>query len=259
MINFDQFLKSFDSSAGQKERIALAVYYLEEQENKDRITQSEVKNIIRSSKASITPSSVSMYFTRLKEGKWLTESGDTGYCLTISGEEEVTSMIDGEILNDKRDDLFIATDVFEGEDYYGRLIVDINQCYEYRIYDATLVLTRKFFEHLVFKILQKEYAGEDNQMFYDQENNEHYRFDDLLDNLKDGVPRLRKHTYGQQLDKELVADLRKLKDEGNKGAHSVRIDISEEEIEGIAEDATRLTEILFEVFEGVQLENQLPS
>lgn len=255
-MDFDRLLGHFDDEAGQKEQIALIFYYLEEYEDRDSITQSDVKDVIRKSRATINLSSVSKYFSRLDDDvNWITPTENDGYRLSNPGEKGVKELLDEAAINDYRDadERFIDTEAVDDE-RYQQLIEDINDCYRHRIYDGMMVLTRKLFEDMVFQILKTHYAGKQNDMFYDQNNGQHYSFDDLLSNLKDGVPTLR--MYSRELEQPLVEEIRDLKNEGNSGAHSIRIDFSDEEVESWSDDATRYTEILYEVLVGARIADQ---
>lgn len=254
-MDFNRILENFDNDAGQKEEIALIFYYFEEYEDRNEVTQSYVKDIITSSRATISTSSVSKYFSRLQDAKWITSTENAGYQLTHSGEEQVKDLLNEDVLNESRDDddRFIDADLVDDE-RYEKLIEDINSSYRYRIYDGTMVLTRKLFEDIVFQILKIHYAGEDVQMFYDQEDNRHYSFDDLLNNLKDGVTTLRR--YSRELDEGMVEEVRDLKNAGNAGAHAIRVDFSDEEVEAWSSDATRLFEVLYDVLLGAQIADE---
>lgn len=251
-MDFDRLLEHFDSDARQQEQVALIIYYFEEYETEDDITQSDVKNVIRSSRSTISPSSVSTYFARLREDKWIKATENDGYRLTHPGEKGVKELLDEDVLHDERDedDLFIQTDMVEDE-HHEKLIEDINASYRHRIYDGTMVLTRKLFEDIVYEILKTHYAGDDVRMFYDQENDQHYNFDGLLNNLKEGISSLRR--YSRDLDDQLVEKVRDLKRAGNAGAHSIRVDFTDDEVEEWASDATRMFEVLYDVLLGVRI------
>ena len=256
-MTLDRFLEHYDNNAGQKEQVGLVIFYLENEQGQDDVTQADVRDVIQRSRSSISPSSISTYFSRMRGSDWITDTENDGYRLTLFVEGEVEDRLDDEALNNPRDeeDQFLDIDRFEnGDDRYERLVADINETYRYRLYDATMVLTRKFFEDMVFQILKTHYAGEDNEMFYNQENNRHYSFDDLLTNLREGVPTLRQ--YARELERSTVDDLRELKEEGNSGAHAVRVDFTDEEIEAWSGDATRIAEILYEVLRGARIADE---
>jgi len=251
-MDIDYLIDNFDDSAGHKEETALIVYYLENGAGKDEgVTQAEVKDVIRNSRSAVSTSGVSTYFSRLDDSEWISEANGDSYILTHDGEDIVEELLGDDALDEPRDedDLFIDFDRFEDK-RYDLLISDINECYRYRIHDATMVLTRKLFEDMVFNILKTHYAGDDPQMYYDLENERHYRLDELLDNLKEGVTVLRQ--YSPLFEKEIVEDIRDLKEEGNRGAHTIRLKFIEEEMEQLSEEATRLIKIIYEIWWGVQ-------
>ncbi|WP_226004023.1 hypothetical protein [Natrinema salinisoli] len=255
-MDVDYLIDHFDDDAGQKEEVALLIYYLEntEEGTTGGVTQAEVKEVIRNSRSAVSTSGVSSYFSRLK-GDWISESNGNSYILTHDGKDGVEELLEDGALDTPRneDERFIDSNIFE-EHRYEKLIEDINESYRYHIYDGAMVLTRKFFENLVFEILRGEYSGENTQMFFDQENQRHYSFDELLNNLKIGVPDLKRFTK-EGLDREMVEDIRDLKEKGNKGAHSIRVDFEEGEVEALSDDATHLAEVIYEVWKGVQNSN----
>lgn len=255
-MDIDYLIDHFDDGAGHKEEVALIIYYLENREegSMEGVTQSDVKEVIRNSRSAVSTSGVSSYFSRLK-GDWISESNGSSYILTHDGEDKVEELLADGALDTPRhkDERFIDSDIFE-EHRYKKLVEDINESYRYHIYDGTMVLTRKFFENLVFEILRGEYSGEDTQMFFDQENQRHYSFDELLNNLKIGVPDLKRFTK-EGLDRQMVEDIRGLKEKGNKGAHSIRVDFEEGEVEALSDDATHMAEVIYEVWRGVQNSN----
>lgn len=92
-------------------------------------------------------------------------------------------------------------------------------------------------------------------MFFDQENQRHYNFGELLNNLKMAAPQLKRFTK-EPFDRDLIEEIRELKDAGNRGAHSLRVEFDEGEMEERSSQATSLCERLYEVWEGVQASNQ---
>lgn len=255
-MSFDQYLGAFDNEAGGKEQTALAVYYLGEVKGHPSVSQSDVRSIIRQSRSTFSPSGVSRYISRLQEDGLVASVGNGGYRLTPDGIDDVEARLDDASLVSTREegDLFIDIDGFDDASRYAQLVHDVNECYRYRIYDATMVLTRKFFEDMVFQILKTHYSGDDVQMFYDQENNRHYSFGELLNNLSDAVPTLRR--FSRELDRGMVEGVRKLKDEGNAGAHAIRVDFTDDEVEALSGDATRFAEILYDVLQGIHVANR---
>jgi predicted transcriptional regulator len=254
-MNFDRLLEYLDTEAGQKEQVALIFYYFEQFEGENEITQSDVRELIRDSRSLINTSSVSTYFGRLENEDDITTAGNDGYRLTHEGEDRIEELLDEDALDEHRDegDLFIDTDAIDHE-RYQELIEDINDCYRYRVYSGTMVLTRKLFEDIVFEILKTHYGGDDVQMYYHQEDDRHYSFNELLNNLKEGVQTLRR--YSRELDEAFVERIRELKNAGNRGAHSIRISFTDDEMEEWSNDVTRIAEVLYDVLEGARIANE---
>lgn len=255
-MDFDRLLDNFDSEARQQDQVALIFYYLEQYEEEDEVTQSDVKDMIGRSRSSISPSSVSTYFSRLDDDdNYITSTENGGYRLTHPGEDQVEELLDENALDNHREDgdLFIDTDAVDDE-RYEKLIEDINDSYRYRIHSGTMVLSRKLFEDMVFEILKTHYAGDNVQMFYNQEDDCHYSFNELLNNLKDGVPTLRR--YSRELDDAFVEEIRDLKNAGNKGAHSIRVEFTDDQVEEWSSDATRFAEVLYDVLLGARIADE---
>lgn len=251
-MDFDRLLRNYDSSAGGKEKVALAVFHLVEYEGYEGVSQADVRNVISQSRSTISPSGIGSYIRRLKNDNLLTEFGDNKYILSNEGEDEVLDRLDMELLVDYRDDLFIDTEVVD-DYYYVRLIDNINKCYQARIYDATTVLTRKLFEHMTYKILMGHFGSNNVSMYFNEDSRRQIDFKQLRQNLKDNVTAFRQYCPDMDMDVAVILD--EFREQGNAGAHSIRVDVSEEEIEELSSDATRLTEVLFETWEGVQLAN----
>lgn len=251
-MTFEDLLPYFDSDAGQKEQVALAIYCIEENTDDREVTQSDVRTVISGSRSAIQLSSVSQYFSRLDNRGWITENSNGGYRLTNPGIGNVEGLLDEDALDNPRGDLFINTDIVDHH-YYETLIENINACYQYRIYDATLVLSRKFFEHLTYTILEGHYGGDDPSMYFNTDEKQQLGFKQLIENLDDAVPDLR--MYSGDITTDLVDELDEFRQHGNEGAHSIRVNVTEEEVEEMGENVTYLTEVLYDIFLRIQARN----
>lgn len=245
-MEYDRLLADLDDDARQKEEIALAIYYLDRFEEEDSVTQSDVKSVLKRSRSSVSSSNVSTYFVRLSDDRWIKSIGQGRYRLTRDGKDGVEDILDEDAIDNPRDedDFFIDFDDFENDHRYQQLVEDINESYRYRIYDATMVLTRKLFEDMVYQILKAEYAGRKENMHFDHEHGWHFGFDDLLSNLRTAVPELRE--YCRDLNQPLVDDIRDFKNEADDGAHLIRVDFTDEDVEDRSDEATLMTEVLYE-------------
>ena len=75
----------------------------------------------------------------------------------------------------------------------------------------------------------------------------------LIENLDDAVPDLR--MYSGDITTDLVDELDEFRQHGNEGAHSIRVNVTEEEVEEMGENVTYLTEVLYDIFLRIQARN----
>lgn len=250
-MEFNRLLQNYESE-GQKEIVALAIFYLEEYEEQQEVASSDIRRVIKDSRSTISTSSISSYLQRLDN--WIADTSNGDYQLSHVGQEEVKSRLREDILNEPRDDLFLNTTDLNENEYYERLIQDINKCYQHHIPDAALVLSRKLFEHLVYNILQGHYGGRNNEIFLNTDENRPLAFKALIENLRDAQTTL--HQYSRDLDDEVIDAVEELRQEGNSGAHSIRVDITEEDLEELSSELTRAAEILFDVYMKIQIRHR---
>lgn len=258
-MSFDQILRRSElANDGRNWEIAgLAFYYLEQYEDREGASTSEVRNIIEKSRIALSGGSVSSAVQRLRTKEWLTPIDASkrypDYRLTFDGINHYKELLsDGESQEETREEKFIATDVVE-VDYYESLVQGINKSYEHGINDGSLVLTRKLFENLIIDILRAEFGGNGIDLYFNTNNRQFHGLSTLCSNLRSKIPDL--DHYSRQLDDGLIDQVEEFKERGNSQAHSVRVNISDEEIEGMADDATRLTEVLYEIREEVRIAN----
>lgn len=248
-MEFDRLLEQYDAE-GQKEVVGLAIYYIENFEGESGATPSEVGDLLEASRSSVSKSSVSTYLKRLDN--WVTNTANGGYQLTHKGEQHVERALEDELFDEPRSDKFLDTSDLDEDDYYKRLVDDINSCYRNHIPDATLVMSRKLFEHLTYKILMGHFSGEDPDMYFDTDRRRALGFKQLVSNFEDNITLLRQ--YSRDLDEDVAETVEWFREQGNTGAHSIRVDVSEEELEEKSKEATRAVEILYDVWVGVQIQ-----
>lgn len=92
-MGFNRLLAHFDDGAGEKEKVALAVYHLEEFEEYDSVARSDVVDLIEASRSSISSSNLSTYLRRLRESDWITSAEQDGHQLTIFGKGRVEELL----------------------------------------------------------------------------------------------------------------------------------------------------------------------
>jgi len=255
-MEFDDLLRKSEAST-QQEKIGIAIYYLEEYQAENPIKTSDVRGLIEGSRAAVPKSAVTKRIKTLRRDGFLTKVGEDGqsfrYVLTHEGLDKFEELSgDAEEPEKVRDDDFIDTNKVDVE-YYSTLIEDINKSYQYDINDACLVLTRKLFENLVIDILRAEYGGPEIELYFNTDRGRFHGLGTLTGNLRDKWRDL-KH-YDRRLDDGLVDRVENFKEHGNAQAHSVRVDIDIDELEGMSVEATDLTEILYDIREEVRIAN----
>lgn len=129
------------------------------------------------------------------------------------------------------------------DDFYDELIGNINKCYRIGVYDGTFVLTRKLLETLVIDLLRKEYPKSYLHIYYIPEEHRFRNFSDLLDvfeyRLKDY------QSYSNGMTNELITNINRFRESANADAHSIVRNPSQDEIEGLGEDAEHAAKVMF--------------
>ena len=246
-MNFNRLLQHAEYSV-KKEVVGLAIYYSEEFEDQQSVAQEDVRNVIDDSRESVPSKHISTYINRLEDEDWLSPSNGR-YVLSPTGLEYFKDCVDVSLMEEPREDRFIDTDVVEDR-FYEQLVEDINECYRVRVNDAVLVLTRKLFENLLADVLRGHYGRQNIDLFFDVDRGYHHNLAELKNNLRANVADFR--IYSRDIDEELLDKLDDFKEHGDAGAHSIVVGRTDEEIEGMADEATRLTKILYDLWQGVQ-------
>lgn len=112
-----------------------------------------------------------------------------------------------------------------------------------RVYDATLVLTRKLLENLLIDVLRSRYGTERLVLYYDTDTRRFKPFYELVTNLEDNLDDFQH--FSSELDGDFIDDLNSFRQTANRGAHSLEVDIIDDEIEKYGEKATRAARVLF--------------
>jgi len=141
-------------------------------------------------------------------------------------------------------DSFIEIDSVSGE-FYPELIQNINRCYRTGIYDASLVLTRKLLENLLIDILRSQYGTDRIEIYYDTDRKQFQPFYELVSSFESNIEDF--HHYSTEIDGGLIEDLNSFRKTANRGAHSLEVNISDDEINRYGEKATKTARILFRI------------
>lgn len=249
-MDFGQLIQSANATT-DKDKTGIALYYLDAKKNQAPVKPKQIREVLEESRAQVNLDNVSSYPSQIAdEGLAVKRNG--GYLLTPEGEEHFRELYDVEAANNPRNDDFITTG-YESDMFYSSLISDINKTYQTRIYDATLVLSRKLFESLIIDILRGHYGNQNIRMFFNPDRGEYHSFAKLINKLESNIEDF-KH-YSLKLDQEFINKVNEFRVDANTSAHSIEVDVSENEIESKSEEATYIARILLNVWEKVKIAN----
>lgn len=105
------------------------------------------------------------------------------------------------------------------DDFYKKLIDEINQAYNLQLPISLSVLIRKLFENLIVDVLRKKYGTDELKLYYDQHRRRFQDFSVLLKNLEAKLPDF--HYISASLNKDFISQLNWYRETGNSGAHSI--------------------------------------
>ncbi|MCC6603633.1 MAG: hypothetical protein IT327_10505 [Anaerolineae bacterium] len=108
------------------------------------------------------------------------------------------------------------------DDFYKKLIDEINQAYNFQLPISLSVLIRKLFENLIIDILRKKYGTEELELYYDPRRRRFQDFSVLLKNLEAKQPDF--HHISTNLNQNFIIQLNWYRETGNSGAHSIDTD-----------------------------------
>lgn len=114
------------------------------------------------------------------------------------------------------------------DDFYKRLIDEINRLYINRLPMSLSILIRKLLENLIIDILRKKYGTPGLALYYDTSRRRFHDFSLLLKNLD-----LKKEDFlyiTQNLDKSLIQKINLYRETGNSGAHSIDVNLTIDQI-----------------------------
>lgn len=247
-MDFDYFLQHSEYDT-QKDIVGLAIYFNEEYNEMDEVPYSAINGIIQSSRTEVPPGNVSTYCGRLQDDDLLTTGQEGGYRLSYDGWDHFNSLVDSELTVEPRENRFIDTDITDHQ-FYNNLVEDINKSYRYRINDATLVLTRKLLENLLIDVLRSEYGGQQVELYFNTDHRRFHGFGKLKSNFEENYQDL--EPYCRTSEDNWLEGLEQFRVEGNSSAHSILVGLSDEDIEEMADEATHLTEILYDCWANIQ-------
>lgn len=255
MSTFSQFLDGTKADSN-RDVVGLAIYYLHSYGGEETVLVQDIRDLFNINELSMSETAVAAHVAELHEEGLITQSSQeyrrSAYFLSRTG-FRIFGRLAGEWGQyGARNGRFIDTDQVEDDDY-ELLVTNINRSYRNAINDGTLVLTRKLLENLIIDVLRTEFGGVQINLYYNTDHGRFHGLGRLCDNLRGEISNL--NHYSRQLDSDLVDRIEEFKEQGNSQAHSIRIGVSDDELEAMREDATELTEALWNLREEVRMAN----
>lgn len=255
MYSFSQFLDGTNADSN-RDVVGLAIYYLHSYGGEDTVVVQDIRDLFNINELSMSETAVAAHVAELHEEGLITQSSQesmqSAYFLSRAG-FRIFGRLAGEWGQyGARDGRFIDTDQVDDDDY-ELLVTNINRSYRNGINDGTLVLTRKLFENLIIDVLRTEFGGVRIDLYYNTDHGRFHGLGGLCGSLRSEISNL--NHYSRQLDSDLVDRIEEFKERGNSQAHSIRIGVSDDKLEAMRDDATELTEALWNLREEVRLAN----
>lgn len=133
------------------------------------------------------------------------------------------------------------------DDFYDKLIDEINRAYAYQMPMALSILIRKLLENLVIDILRKKYGTSNLTLYYDPSRRRFNDFSILLQNLD--ARKSDFHYITSSLDKSFISDLNQYRETGNSGAHSIDANLTVEQFAADKSKINYLVQLLLKIFQ----------
>lgn len=135
------------------------------------------------------------------------------------------------------------------DDFYRRLVNEINQLYASRLPFSLSVLIRKLFENLTIDILRKRYGTQQLELYYDTSRRRFHDFSVLLQNLDTNQADF--HYVAPDLDRSLVQQINQYRETGNSAAHSIDANLTIEQILADRENINYLVQYLLRMLQNI--------
>lgn len=138
----------------------------------------------------------------------------------------------------------------ESKDFYDGIVKDINECYRFGIYSASLVLSRKLVENLLIDIFRTKY-GVGSELYYDSSRHQPHNLKTLRTNLNDNSEDFRPYAVDSLEKGSLIEDLDEIRKRANAQAHSIDVNIRKEEIDEIKPLINEVVQVLVLLYERI--------
>jgi len=134
------------------------------------------------------------------------------------------------------------------DDFYKRLIDEINLLYANRLPMPLSILIRKLLENLIIDILRKKYGTEGLSLYYDTSRGRFQDFSVLLRNLDSKKEEF--HYVTPNLDSS-IRKINQFRETGNSGAHSIDVNLTINQISKDKDDINYLVQFLLRILQNI--------
>lgn len=150
--------------------------------------------------------------------------------------------INGELLNSS--EVLVSTKFIN--EFYIRLVTEINTAYKIRLWTSTMVLLRKLFENLLVDMFREKYSSDPIKKTFFYKNGEYRTFQYMKDALKDKNILNDFAQFDQTIakDKDFIPFLEKIRLHGDKNAHTMEIIHDPEKIKELKDDINNYSALL---------------
>lgn len=135
------------------------------------------------------------------------------------------------------------------DDFYKRLIDEINLLYINGLPMSLSILIRKLLENLIIDILRKKYGAVELSLYYDPSRRRFYDFSVLLRNLDSKKEDF--HHITSELDSSLIRKINRFRETGNAGAHSIDVNLTINQISKDKDDINYLVQLLLRILQNI--------
>jgi len=134
------------------------------------------------------------------------------------------------------------------DDFYKRLIDEINLLYTNRLPMSLSILIRKLLENLIIDILRKKYGTEGLSLYYDTYRGRFQDFSVLLRNLDSKKEDF--HYITSELDSS-IRKINRFRETGNSGAHSIDVNLTINQISKDKDDINYIVQFLLRILQNI--------
>jgi len=133
------------------------------------------------------------------------------------------------------------------DDFYEKLINEINQLHGAGLPFSLPILIRKLLENLIIDILRKRYGRQQVSLYYDTSRRRFHDFSILLQNLDSHKADF--HYIAPNLDSSIIRSTNQYRETGNSAAHSIDVNLTVEQISQDKHNINYLVQYLLRILQ----------